>query len=120
MAEQIPEAFARRGWRRWGKDGAARLGPKGCAPSAIVHRAMRGWHGYVEQGLRHLCDPAPTMLDAIARVEWAEAAGFFSPAWRGAPLLPTRPGWQHGVSDGLDYWEAAIHKPGWWSLRVEL
>src|SRR5207302_2851504 len=34
--------------------------------------------------------------------------------------LPTRLGWEHGVNDGLYYWEAMIQKPGWWSLRVEL
>jgi len=119
--QKIPAAFRARGWRQWGQDGAVRLCPKDGPPSALVTRCEpRGWVGYVELGVRHLCDPAPTMLDAIARMEWAEAAGFFSPAWRGAPTVPTRPGWQHGVNDGLDHWEAAIHKPGWWSLRVEL
>ena len=40
-------------------------------------------------GLRYLRERAPTMLDAIAQLEGAEAAAFFSPAWRGAPALPT-------------------------------
>jgi hypothetical protein len=120
MAQKMLESFARLGWRHWGEDGAALLGPKGCAPAAIVHRAGNTWHGYVERGSRHLRYPAPTMLSAIARIEQAEAAGFFSPLWRNASPVPTRLGWEHGVNDGLDYWEAVLQRPGWWILRVEL
>ena len=118
-ARNIPAAFEARGWRRWGVDSAARLGTKG--PSAIVYRDVDGWRGRVEFGHRQLRDLEPTMLTAMARIEWAEAGGFFSPLWRerDAPPLPTRSGWTHGVSNGLDFWEMALQKPRW-LLRVEL
>jgi hypothetical protein len=113
MQHRLPEALRDRGWHIWnpagGNPGAARLGG-GAMFSALVCRESEGWVGRSDWWGRTV-GVCPSMLEAIDRLETAEAQGFWSPLWRDAGPAPVRPGWRHQVRSGRDEWTAVTRAP---------
>jgi hypothetical protein len=106
---EIPSDLRARGWRLWLYNGeephAVRLdGRADAAFSASAHRNNGFWCAYLERPPRRLCDPTPTLVEALMRLEEAERQGLFSPLWDNAPGLPRRRGWVHRVVNGQDQW----------------
>jgi hypothetical protein len=106
---EIPADLRARGWRLWLYNGeephAVRLDSMADVQfSASAHRNNGLWCAYLERPPRRLCDPAPTLVEALIRFEEAERQGLFSPLWDNAPGPPRRRGWAHRVVDRQDQW----------------